>query len=79
MEYHVEWLDTAPSFQVIEDAILDSDPSASVDIDGASQILRVAGSLATVELIAVLHQAGYPVTAKQVVALPSFCCGECSG
>ncbi len=79
MEYHVEWLAAAPDFQLIEDAILDADPSASVDVDGASQTLRVAGSLATVELIALLHQAGYPVTAEQVVALPSYCCGDCSG
>ncbi len=78
MEYHVEWLDTAPDFQVVEDAILDSDPSASVDIADAGQTLRVAAALATVKLIAVLRQAGYPVTAAQVVALPSFCCGGCT-
>ena len=78
MEYHVEWLETSPDFQIVEDAILDSDPSASVDIADAGHTLRVAGSLATVELIAVLHQAGYPVTADQVVALPSFCCGGCT-
>ena len=79
MEYHVEWLATAPDFHLIEDAILDADPAASVDVDDPGQTLRVAGSLATVELIAVLHGAGYAVSAGQVVALPSYCCGDCSG
>ncbi|MEO7071520.1 MAG: hypothetical protein ABI300_00455 [Rhodanobacter sp.] len=79
LEYHVEWPDIAPPLQRIETAILDADPSASIDVDAANHRLRVAGSLATVELIALLHQAGYPVTAAQVVALPSFCCGDCAG
>ncbi len=79
MEYHVEWTQMAPAFQVIEDAILDADPSASVDLDPATSKLRVAGALATVELIDLLHHAGYPVSDAQVVALPSYCCGGCAG
>lgn len=79
MEYHVAWSNAAPAFQVIEDAILDADPSASVDLDAAAGKLRVAGSLATVELIALLRTAGYAVTTAQVEALPSYCCGECAG
>ena len=79
MEYHVAWSGTAPAFQVIEDTILDADPSASVDLDAATNKLRVAGSLATVELIALLHKAGYAVNEAQVMALPSYCCGDCGG
>jgi hypothetical protein len=79
MEYHVDWLAGASSLADVEGAILDADPAAIVDLDASGHVLRVSGSLATVELKSVLHDAGYAVTDRQITALPTYCCGDCGG
>ena len=63
----------------IEHALRTADPSALVDIDPATQALRVAASVDVAQLLAVLHRAGYPVHRAQVMQVPSICCGGCSG
>jgi hypothetical protein len=78
MEYHVEWLAAAGTLADVEDAIFDVDPAAIVDLDANGHVLRVAGSLATVELKSILHGAGYAVTDRQITALPTYCCGDCA-
>ena len=63
----------------IEHALHGSDPSALVDIDPGTQLLRVAASLDVVQLLDVLHRAGYPVHRAQIAQVPTICCGGCSG
>ena len=63
----------------LEHALRASDPSALVDIDPATQDLRVAASVDAAQLLAVLHRAGYPVHRAQVMQVPTNCCGGCGG
>lgn len=79
MEYHIQISGPEPDLVAVEDALLAADPAALVDIDPASPTLRVATSVDARQLVALLGEAGYPVTPAQVVQLPSICCGGCSG
>ena len=79
MEYHVGF-DQSPDLEIVERLLLDSDPSAVLDMDPhAAPVLRVSTLLGKVELLAVLGQAGYRVPADRIRQLPSICCGGCSG
>ncbi len=79
MEFHIQITGPAPDPGVIEDAIRDLDPAALVDIDPSAPTLRIATSVGAQQLIALITQAGYPVSPAQVRQLPSICCGGCSG
>ena len=79
MEFHIQLSGPVPDPAQIEDAIRAVDPSALVDIDPASPTLRIATSVEARQLIALIVQAGYPVTLPQLTQLPSICCGGCSG
>ncbi|WP_166206081.1 hypothetical protein [Cognatiluteimonas telluris] len=79
MEFHITLHGRAPDPLVLEDAIRAVDPAALLDVDPASPTLRVATSLDARQLIALVGEAGYPITPQQVTQLPSICCGGCSG
>lgn len=79
MEFHITLSGAAPDPAVIEDAIRTVDPAALVDIDPASPTLRIATSVDSRQLLALIGRAGYPVAPHQVTQLPSICCGGCSG
>ena len=79
MEFHIRMSGSIPDPGAIEHALRAVDPSALVDIDPVSHALRVAASVDAVELVALINQAGYPVTPDQIAQAPSICCGGCSG
>lgn len=81
MEFHIELTVPAPDLDLdaIEQAIGTLDPSVLVDVDPSGRMLRVATSIDGAQLVALLGQAGYPVSADRVTQLPSICCGGCSG
>jgi hypothetical protein len=79
MEFHIQLSGPVPDPVQIENAIRAVDPSALVDIDPASPTLRIATSVEARQLIALIVQAGCPVTLPQLTQLPSICCGGCSG
>ena len=79
MEFQVKLTNPIADFGMIEDAIRTSDPAAQVDIDRLCRTLRVAANVEASELAALLRDAGCPVSALQIVQLPSICCGGCSG
>jgi hypothetical protein len=79
MEFHIRLDGATPDPVLIEDAIRAIDPAALVDIDPASPTLRIATSLDARQLVSLVAEAGYAVTADQVTQLPSICCGGCSG
>lgn len=78
MEFHVTAKDAGARLSAIEDAILDIDPAALVDID-ADGVLRVAAALDAAELERLLASAGLLLAAGDLRQLPSICCGGCSG
>ena len=63
----------------MEHALQASDPSALVDLDPATGVLRVAAMLDVIQLVAELNRAGYPVHRAQVTQTPTTCCGGCGG
>lgn len=78
MEFHVTAKDVGARLSEIEDAILDIDPAAVVDIDGDG-VLRVAAALDAPGLERLLGDAGLTLGPGDITQLPSICCGGCSG
>jgi hypothetical protein len=79
MEFHIRMAASLPELGEIDDAIRSLDPAALVDIDETGELVRVATSLRSRELVALITDAGYPLAEHQVTQLPSICCGGCSG
>lgn len=79
MEYHVDFQHPLPSSEAIEDAIHAFDMAATVAVDAGAGRLRVATWIVLDDLLQALANAGEPVSAEQVQAQPSVCCGDCSG
>lgn len=79
LEFHISKTGSFPEPGTIEATIRAVDPSALVDIDPSGRTLRVATSVDAAELVALMGQAGCPVTLDQVTQVPSICCGGCSG
>lgn len=79
MEFHIALADVSPAPAVVQDALFDVDPTAVVDLDMSGLVMRVSASATTADLVEVLQRIGWPVTAEQVVQLPSICCGGCGG
>lgn len=79
VEFHVQLAGVQPDLGAIEQALLDADPAALVDIDASGGTLRVAGAFTAVDLVVLMRQSGHPVTPQQVEQQPSVCCGGCSG
>jgi hypothetical protein len=79
MEYRIDLNEAVVDLATIEDAVRSVDPSALVDIDPAGGALRIAATVAEGELLALVRSAGLLVSQRQVLRLPSICCGGCSG
>ena len=79
MEFHIALTNTSPAAGVIEDALFELDPAAVVDLDMSGLVMRISSSVDVPDLIQVLRQTGWEVGVKQVVQLPSICCGGCGG
>jgi hypothetical protein len=79
MEFHISLRGATPALEAIDDVLRREDPSALVDIDPDGSVMRLATSLDAVQLVSLVQQAGWPITADQVRQLPSICCGGCSG
>lgn len=63
---------------LLEAALLEADPAAVFDVD-PWQVIRIATTLGTAGLSALLHAQGGHFTDARVEQLPSICCGGCSG
>jgi hypothetical protein len=79
MQFKINITGATPDIDAIEQAIGTIDPSALVDIDSAGRTLRVAAAIDAAQLLGLIGQAGYAVTAEQVEQVPSECCGGCGG
>lgn len=79
MEFHIALTSDAPDAAVVQDALFNVDPSAVVDLDMSGTVMRISASAMADELVTVLHQTGWHVAVKDVVQLPSICCGGCGG
>ena len=79
MEFHIPCDPSMPDVGAIEDAVLDVDPAALVDLDAAEQAVRVATWIESPQLAELLEEAGWTIRADRIVQLPSVCCGGCGG
>jgi hypothetical protein len=79
MEFHIALAGTSPVPGVVQDALFDIDPAAVVDLDMSGLVMRISAAATAADLVSVLRQTGWLVTADQVVSLPTICCGGCSG
>lgn len=79
MEFHIALTDTSPAPGVIQDALFDMDPGVMVDLDMSGLVMRISSIVGTPDLVQVLRQTGWEVAPKQIVQLPSICCGGCGG
>lgn len=79
MEFHIALTDTSPAPGIIQDALFDVDPAAVVDLDMSGLVMRISSSVEAPDLVQVLRQTGWEVGLKQIVQLPSICCGGCGG
>lgn len=79
MEFHIACDAAMPDIGVIEDAVLEQDPAAVVDLDAAGRTVRVATWIESPELLELLGGAGWAIREDRIVQLPSVCCGGCGG
>jgi len=68
-----------PDIAAIEQAIVELDPAAVLDLGTQASMVRISSVATEAELIDCLRQAGVTAGADQLVRLPSECCGGCGG
>ena len=79
VEYQVQLNQTPADAHRLEAMLEAEDPSAVSELDGAARIWRVNTTLRAADLVALLGRAGVATPLSEVRALPSVCCGGCSG
>ncbi len=79
MEFHVRFENDLPELEAVEHMLRELDPSAVVDLDPSGGLLRVSTWLEARQLSDTFARVGHAVQLAQIVALPSVCCGSCSG
>lgn len=79
MKFNINTNGQAIDVLVVEQALVQIDPAAVIDIDRANSSLRVSTSLDNGELSSLITKAGFPISVSDVQGLPSDCCGGCSG
>ena len=79
MKFNINTNGQAVDVFAIEQALIQIDPSAIIDIDRTNASLRVSTCLDDTELSSLITQAGFPVSSSDVQGVPSECCGGCSG
>lgn len=79
MEFHIALTEACPGPEVIQNAMLEIDASALVDLDMSGLVMRISSYVPTRDVIELLHRTGWPVAREQVVELPTICCGGCGG
>lgn len=68
-----------PDLGKLEAILLQSDPAAMLAFNKQAAELRVSTTLTDQELLAVLRAGDCPVSASQLLRIPSECCGGCGG
>ena len=79
MEYRVQLAGPLPDADRLAALLEAEDPAAVGEFDGAAGMCRVNTALSPRDLVSLLGRVGCPTPLAQVTALPSVCCGGCSG
>ena len=79
MEFHISRDARMPEIAVLEDALLEHDTAAVIDLDAEGGIVRLSTWLETSQLLEVLGRAGWALQPDRIEQQPSVCCGGCGG
>ena len=79
MKFNIKTNGQAIDVFVIEQALIQADPAAVIDIDRTTSQLRVSTCLDDTALLGLIADAGFPIPAANLQGVPSDCCGGCSG
>ncbi len=79
MKFNIKTHGHAISVSVIEQALMQADPAAMIDLDPATSSLRVSSCLDDTELQSLMTDAGFPIPSANFEGVPSECCGGCGG
>lgn len=79
MKYTIAIHEHAIDISVIEQALLQADPAAMLDLDKATLLIRVSTCLGDNELVNLVTEVGFPISSADVQGVPSECCGGCGG
>ena len=78
-QFRVSLSGPTPNLQVLEEALLEADPSVLLDIEPLSRVLRISTLLDEHGLLPALSRGGFPISATQLERVPAECCGGCGG
>ena len=79
MKFNIKTDGHAIDVSVIEQALIQADPAAVIDLDKATSSLRVSTCLDDAELLSLMTDAGFPIPSANIEGVPSECCGGCGG
>ena len=79
MEFKLPLAEPIADLESVRETVCALDPSAVLDTGADGLTLRINAALAPLDLAWSLRKAGVPASADQLQALPSVCCGGCSG
>lgn len=79
MKFNIKTHGHAIDVSVIEQALIQADPAAMIDLDQATSSLRVSSCLDDAELLSLMTNAGFPIPSANFEGVPSECCGGCGG
>ena len=79
MEYRIELSGAQPREDALVALLEREDEAAIVDFDARAGVWRISTNLGADELAGLFACAGCRVLPGQLRALPSVCCGGCSG
>ena len=79
MQYEINGITAMLDMPRFEQVLGDADPASLVDIDPRTSAVRISTLLDAASIRALLAQCGADPMRADVQALPSICCGGCSG
>ena len=79
MEFHLRLVEPVADLAPVRESVCALDPSATVDVAADGLTLRINAAAGALDLAWSLRRCGLPATADQFEAVPSVCCGGCSG
>lgn len=79
MEFHIARDARTPEIAALENALLEHDAAAVIDLDAADGVLRLSTWLEASQVREILGRSGWALQPDRIVQQPSVCCGGCGG
>ena len=79
MKFNIRTNGRAVDVSAVEQALIQADPAAMIDLDRATSSLRISTYLQGNELLTLVKAVDLAVSPADLEHVPSDCCGGCSG